>query len=237
MLSQPDDATCGPTCLHAVYSYYGDGLPLSQVVDEIPTLEKGGTLGVSLAAHALTRGYRATLYTYNLLVFDPTWFAAGTEVLRDRLALRMQARGGEDPKLGVACEAYLRFLTLGGRLRFEDLTSTLIRGHLKRGVPILTGLSATYLYRVPREVGIDELEWDDVNGDPTGHFVVLSGYDPVERRVKVSDPIHENPTAGGGHDYWVSLERLICAILIGVLTYDANLLILEPPKRSDARPR
>jgi hypothetical protein len=28
-----------------------------------------------------------------------------------------------------------------------------------------------------------------------------------------------------------NLDRLICAILIGVLTYDANLLILEPPPR------
>jgi hypothetical protein len=95
----------------------------------------------------------------------------------------MEARRDET-KLRVACEAYLRFLALGGRLRFEDLTPTLIRSHLKRGSPILTGLSSTYLYRVPREVGIDELEWDDVNGDPTGHFVVLSGYDPVHRTVR-----------------------------------------------------
>ncbi len=232
MLPQPDDATCGPTCLHAVYNYYGDRMPLADVVATIPMLEQGGTLGVCLATHALERKYKATLYTYNLLVFDPTWFEPGAP-LKERLALRMEARKDES-KLRTACEAYLRFLELGGRLRFEDLTPTLIRSHLKRGLPILTGLSSTYLYRVPREVGIDELEWDDVNGDPTGHFVLLAGYDPVHRTVKVVDPMHGNPE-GGGLEYWVHIDRLICAILIGVLTYDANLLILEPPKRPGAR--
>ena len=24
---QPDDVSCGPTCLHAVYRYFGDELP------------------------------------------------------------------------------------------------------------------------------------------------------------------------------------------------------------------
>ena len=32
ILPQPDDCTCGPTCLHAVYRYFGDEIPLTQVV-------------------------------------------------------------------------------------------------------------------------------------------------------------------------------------------------------------
>ena len=28
MPGQPDDSTCGPTCLHAVYRYHGDDVPL-----------------------------------------------------------------------------------------------------------------------------------------------------------------------------------------------------------------
>ena len=36
---QPNDISCGPTCLHALYAYYGDGLPLEQVIDEIPQVE------------------------------------------------------------------------------------------------------------------------------------------------------------------------------------------------------
>jgi len=69
---QPDTAPCGPTCLHAIYRYYGENLPLSQVIDETHMLAGGGTLDVFLTNHALKRGYVATILTYNLTVFDPT---------------------------------------------------------------------------------------------------------------------------------------------------------------------
>jgi hypothetical protein len=61
VLPQPDYTTCGPTCLQAVYEYYGDSLPLEQVIAEIDPLPGGGTLAVSLACHALERGYTATI--------------------------------------------------------------------------------------------------------------------------------------------------------------------------------
>ncbi|MCI0655805.1 MAG: cysteine peptidase family C39 domain-containing protein, partial [Acidobacteria bacterium] len=69
---QPDDTTCGPTCLHAVYRYHGDEIPLAQVIQEVPAEPGGGTHAVCLACHALRRGYRARIYTYNLQAFDPT---------------------------------------------------------------------------------------------------------------------------------------------------------------------
>src|SRR6185369_13364802 len=68
ILPQPDDITCGPTCLHAVYRYFGDVIGLDQVIEEVPQLETGGTLAVLLGCHALRRGYDATIYTYNLQV-------------------------------------------------------------------------------------------------------------------------------------------------------------------------
>ena len=74
MQTQPDDVTCGPTCLQALYNYYGDGIPLKEVIQEVKQLKLGGTLAVMLGNHALKRGYKARIYTYNLTVFDPTWF-------------------------------------------------------------------------------------------------------------------------------------------------------------------
>ena len=32
-LPQPDETTCGPTCLHAVYRYWGETEPLAQVIE------------------------------------------------------------------------------------------------------------------------------------------------------------------------------------------------------------
>ena len=109
----------------------------------------------------------------------------------------------------------------------EDLTPALLEGWLGRGRPILTGLSATFLYRCAREVGNRELHEDDVRGLPVGHFVVLSGWDP-DRGVRIADPLEDNP-GFGEHIYWLPVERVINAILLGVLTYDGNLLLLEPP--------
>jgi len=222
---QPDDATCGPTCLHAVYRYYGDAIALEQVIGEVGRLETGGTLAVLLACHALRRGYRATIYTYNLHLFDPTWFAAPELDLRAKLAA--QARAKNDPKLRFATEAYLQFLSLGGRVKYEELSARLLRRHLRRGHPLLAGLSSTYLYGTAREAADREFAPDDVRGTPGGHFVVLHGYEPEERIVHVADPYQDNPHAEGLH-YAVGMDRLVGAILLGVITWDANLTIVEP---------
>lgn len=224
ILPQPDDETCGPTCLHAVYRYLGDAIPLATVIDEVSRLEGGGTLAVMLANHALRRGYRATIYTYSLQMFDPTWFGPPVADLRTKLL--SQAAAKQDQKLRVATGAYVDFLQLGGVVRFEDLTTRLIRRYVAAGTPVVTGLSSTYLYRATREYGSENVE-DDVRGLPAGHFVVLCGYDKERRTVHIADPLHPNPL-GLGNVYAVAIERVLCAILLGVLTYDANLLVIEP---------
>jgi len=222
--AQPDLTTCGPTCLDAVYRYYGEDVTLQKVIEETGRLEDGGTLAVFLASHALTHGYRATIYTYNLQVFDPSWFApAGVDVAE---RLKEQVRHKRSNKLRVATAAYLAFLERGGRLRYRELTAKLLRKYLKRSIPVLTGLSATYLYGTPREHG-PQCDYDDVRGEPSGHFVVLCGYDAKHQTVKVADPLLPNPMADGQY-YYVGMQRLIGAIYLGVLTYDANLLVLEP---------
>jgi len=222
MLPQPNDTTCGPTCLHAVYRYYQDNVPLPQVIAEVPERLTGGTLAVNLACHALRRGYHATIYTYNLHLFDPTWFdTPGTDL---PALLQLQRRYKTDPRLQQETDGYLEFFKLGGRLRFQELTAALIRRYLKRERPILTGLSATYLYQCAREYQDD---FDDVRGEPSGHFVVLGGYHRDRREVMVWDPLQDNPRFDG-HRYAVGVGRVLGAILLGGLTHDANLLIIEP---------
>lgn len=226
ILPQPDDITCGPTCLQAVYNYYDDPIALDQVIRQVKQLKGGGTLAVWMGCHALRRGYRAKLYTFNLQVFDPTWFNLGSEALQDRL--KRQMRFKTHSKIRTASRAYLEFLRLGGTIRFEDLTANLVRGLLKQSIPILTGLSATFLYRTARELQVrDKLVYDDIKGEPAGHFVVLCGYDMTQRSALVADPLLPNPFSPT-QIYPVRLSRLICAIMLGILTYDANLLVITP---------
>ena len=233
ILPQPDDITCGPTCLHALYHYYDDPVPLNQLISEIPSLEGGGTLAVHLACHALRRGYKATIYTYNLQLFDPTWFVPNGPNISEKLRLQQKYKN-DDPLLQVASKAYLDFLEMGGRLRFEVLTPALIRRFLNRSIPLLTGLNATYLYNCSREHGKgNRLFYDDVCGESTGHFVVLAGYDRIQRNVLVFDPFMPNPVSTN-QQYHVNIYRLICAIMLGIVTYDDNLLIIEPSRKKKA---
>lgn len=232
ILPQPTDTTCGPTCLHAVYRFYGEELPLGELIGEVGQLEQGGTLAVLLGCDALRRGYDAKLFTYDLQVFDPTWFREGTEVnLEEKLLAQMAVK--PSPRLHTATVAYVEFLRLGGQLRMEVLTIDLIRRYLKRGTPLLTGLSATFLYGETREYcPIDPPPGrttvaDDVRGFPAGHFVVLCGYDPEERSVMVADPLEANPYSKD-RQYAVDIDRAFSAIMLGIVTYDANLLIIRP---------
>lgn len=226
---QPDGETCGPTCLHSVYRYFGNSIPLEQVIREVPRLEEGGTLGVYLGSHALRLGYQVTIYTYNVQVFDPTWFSPGGKGAA--AGLDQQVRIRKDKKLLRASQAYREFLALGGELRFEDLTPALLRRYLTQSIPILTGLSATYLYQCAREYGT---RYDDLRGRPTGHFVVLVGYGRDCGSVLVADPLLPNPFSSTQY-YSVDLHRAISAILLGVITYDANLLIVRPARWNGAQ--
>ena len=94
ILPQPDDVTCGPTCLHAVYRFFGDDLPIEQILREVRPHESRGTLAVLLAQHALERGYKATLWVYALDIFDPTWFRTGVDV-RQKLANQMIVKSSD----------------------------------------------------------------------------------------------------------------------------------------------
>ncbi len=231
VLQQPTETTCGPTCLHAVYRYCGEQTTLDAVIARTKKLGSGGTFAVFLGCDALRQGYEALICTYNLTVFDPTWFRPGVD-LAERLLRQREHKHGA--RLAHATEGYLEFLRLGGRLRFTDLTPRLLRGLMRRGLPVLTGLSSTFLYRAAREYGPRD-EPDDIRGTPAGHFVVLAGYDRPAHGVLVADPYGPNPYTPT-REYWLRMERVIDAVLLGIVTHDANLLIIHPRGARDARP-
>jgi hypothetical protein len=225
---QPDDVTCGPTCLRKVYDFYGLEVDVQEVLGEIDRNEDGGTLGVYLGTSALRRGFRARIYSYDLRIFDPTWIRLPPAELREKVRQRIPYT--PDPKAMRCAQAYERFLALGGELAFEELTPALLKGILDRDHPILAGLSATYLYGFKRERwddGSDCAVDDDVRGSPTGHFVVIVGYEHWGRAFSLRDPSEHVPVSDDGRQV-VEAQRLTNAILLGDLTYDAVLLEIWP---------
>lgn len=228
--SQPTDETCGPTCLQAVYDYYHFPIGLEETVQTVERALSGGTLGPLLGKHALARGFNTILYTNNLNVFDPTWFTdLGEKHIIAKLTTQMKQK--TDKGIVQTSLAYRQYMEAGGKLCFRTLNAQLLKEFFDRKIPILTGLSATYLYGCARERFTDEgvAIYDDICGTPCGHFVVLCGYDEKKKHVIVADPHRENPFAHDNY-YKVNIHRLINAIMLGVLTHDGNLLIIEPQR-------
>ncbi|MDR3441937.1 MAG: C39 family peptidase [Legionella sp.] len=228
--AQPDDETCGPTSLHAIYKYFGLDIPLNDVVQTVERSLSGGTLSPMLGSHALKCGFKTRIYIYNLNLFDPTWFLhpeGDRQFLIGKLEAQMEFK--KDVYLTKESLAYIEYLKQGGTICFQPLNIALLKKYFKQKVPIITALSATYLYRSTREYFTPEGKsvYDDIRGTPCGHFVVLCGYDEKNRSVVVADPHPGNPLFNDNY-YKVSVNRLINSILLGVLTYDANLLIIEP---------
>ena len=225
ILPQPDDVTCGPTSMHAVYKYFGEDLNLPQLIHDIEMLETGGTLAVYLGIDAMKRGYKATVYSYNLRIFDPSWFDFGTNLLIEKLEKQLEYKEGK--RFKKTCSAYLEFLKSGGTLRFDNLEYQVIEQYIKRGLPVIAGLSSTYLYPSVREFETrnDKIIYDDVRGEPTGHFVVVK--DINDKEVWLADPYNQNPYNSIDREYKVPVRRFINSVRLGVITYDANLLIIE----------
>jgi hypothetical protein len=227
---QPDDLSCGPTCLHALYNFYNEKLELDAVIKDVKQLEHGGTLAVFLGQHALQRGYESIIYTFNLQLFDPSWFnteSSNNAFLIDCLKRQMAYKMDKGSLL--ASEAYIKYLEAGGIIRYQEMNSSLIRKYLKKSRPILTGLSSTYLYDSMREIPTTN-QYDSIRGEPAGHFVVINGYNKEDRKFYVADPLNPNPLAETQY-YKVSFGKLISSILLGIVTYDANLLVIFPKNK------
>ena len=222
---QPDDVTCGPASLHAVYRHYGLDISLIDVIRGVRRLPHRGTLAVFLGLHALRHGFDVTIYTANLHLFDPTWFAEGARPLAESLRLQMAAKPARDTKLHTSSRAYLEYLEAGGKVRMEDVSAALLSALMQKG-PIIAGLSETWLYRGMRDNPQTEKP-DDVGGEPSGHFLVLYAYDPAHDRVRIADPWKEMPFPGA-HHYDMPVARVIGAIMLGIVTYDAKLLVITP---------
>tara|TARA_R110002124_G_scaffold174233_4_gene341857 strand:- start:14104 stop:14814 length:711 start_codon:yes stop_codon:yes gene_type:complete len=230
--TQPDDVSCGPTCLKAIYDYYSNNQDLKTLMTEVKKSISGGTLAAYLGNHALNQGYDVDIYVYNLNIFDPSWFnkKSSKGYLINKLKEQLKYKSDKQ-RVVESSVAYIEFLENGGNIIYKNLTTTVLKNLFNQNTPIITGLSATYLYNTRREFEVNNTEsiYDDIKGEPCGHFVVLTGYNAQHNRIVVADPHIENSLSHNNY-YEVCVSRLINAIMLGVMTYDANLIVISPKK-------
>ena len=58
----------------------------------------------------------------------------------------------------------------------------------------------------------------------------MAGYNREKRTVLVADPY------GPSQEYWSNIDRVLGAVLLGIVTYDANLLVIHPPRQPGKSP-
>ena len=219
--TQPDDESCGITCLQAIYDYYGEETTFARLQSEIEHWHTGGTVSVNLARHALTHGYSAEIYTYNIKIFDPTWKHLPSKDLANKLKLRQKKSRSKKQKKIIGF--YQDFIRKGGSVKFDDLDEALLDRLFAKRRPIICGLSATYLYQNMRETPANEE--NDIVGHPVGHFVVVSEWDAKTRHVTIHDPLRKNAISQTG-TYRLPFTKFTNAVMLGILTYDENLLVI-----------
>lgn len=222
---QPDDTSCGIASLLGVYQYFGINTKFETLLSEVDLLHAGGTLSVNLGIHAIERSFAVELYSYNLQIFDPSW----RNLSAPQLLAKLEAQEETKKDNTILCEAsarYQKFLKLGGHIRFDHMTRDRIYDYLNRRLPMIVGLSSTFLYRCAREDPVTT-DFDDIGGSPAGHFLVLSGFDSDRDKVYLCDPYDEHPF-GQGIGYEVDAHHFYAAVYLGVVTYDANFLIIHP---------
>ncbi len=222
---QPNYTTCGPTSLHALYSYFEDNITLPQVISEVHQHEiGGGTLSIHLGLHALSRGYEVVTWVSNVNYWDPTWFTGKTD-LAAKLRARFEAKGWmKSDRHLLALKAVEEYLERGGKIVWGELSPQRISGVLEKGLPILAGTNGVYLYQCARET---EQGPDDIAGDVYGHFIVIRGYRSEDETASIADPLLDNPAYGSKY-YRANIYRLIGAIFLGAATDDANCLVIQP---------
>lgn len=224
--SQPDDISCGATCLHAIYQHYGINLDLNKLIKKIGNIKGGGTLAALLGINALKQGCKSTIYTWNFTVFDCSWKNLSTRDLQRKLS--KHAKHTKNRKSLHTIEASLKFLKLGGEIKFELLDTDFLRSILTPAQPIITGLCSTYLYDCPRETFSNKgiAKYDDIKGELTGHFIIADNIDSKDR-VSISDPFGANPLSKDNY-YHVSAQKFINAINLAIISHDANMLLISP---------
>ena len=227
---QPTETTCGAAALQSVYRFWGRKVTVERAIREIEHFPDGGTWAVHLGRDALARGFVARIYTCDLQLFDPSWFWPGAGDLADSLRRQLDA-GSRAPREDEQLRAYLDFLERGGEVRMEEIGTDLVSRYVRGGMPVVAGLSSTWLYRSARERWEGERSVaDDLRGTPTGHFVVVHGVDPRRRTFDIADPFLQRPFPGR-HDYSIPIRRFFNALMLGVVTNDAKLLAIRPADR------
>lgn len=217
--------TCGPSALQQILAYYGVKKSLNEILKNFKMYEYG-TWDFDLLSYVLRLGFKAEITTYNLDIFDPTWFKLSRKKLIKKLKSRLKYA---KPFHKQGIRSCIRFLELGGRIRFKIITEKIIKDYLRKKIPVIACFCFTALWKCKRayskktKKGYKSIS-NDIRGVPEGHFIVISGY--AKDKFFVTDPSYNIPVSKTGK-YSVPIKDLIAYILMKDY---GNICVIKPKK-------
>jgi hypothetical protein len=172
--------TCGPSSLQQVLNYYGDPTSLSEILANVKMFPSG-TPPSYLALGAKKLGYKTKLISFDVDYVDPSWKNASKKEIAEKLRKRLPTLKDKSAKMRT--RGLLTALKGGVDLEIQIPSEKILIGYLKGGIPPIITLSYNVLHNYKRKFNDKQ---DDVKGHPSGHYVVVSGYD--DKNLIITDP-------------------------------------------------
>jgi len=159
--------TCGPSSLQQILAYYGIEMDLKKIMRNVKIYKGGFAFMSDLATYVKKLGFDSKIICYDASIVDPTWSELSKRKIIQKLVKRFKFEKNGIKKL-------IKFLKVNGKLEIRIPTKELILSYLKKKVPPIICLSSTILRGKSRRY---KGKYDDIKGNPIGHFLVISGYD------------------------------------------------------------
>lgn len=221
---------CVQASASILLSHYGIHKTLSEIKQEVPVYisKNGDPIGTSIghiASYFIKLGFKTTIHTTDIQIFDRSWENKNTSELIELLKLRkkyVKHSTYDNNTLDVIFDGYIYFLQKKGQVVFPEIDVNYIYEKLKKG-PIFAVVNYNYFNNVAKYAydAISKCNIEDsIKGNPGTHAVVIHGYNDCLFRI--ADPDQEF----GGYKS-VRGSHLIASHYLAQTDFDNIMITLE----------
>jgi len=209
-------ATCGPNCLLNIYENLGIKTKVKEILKDLNITNKDYTYIPQLARHLNDKKLSTIILSSNPNSVSPTWENLKSSEIMEKLK-KWLVYNKKDDWFYENLLLYF-YLQEGGHIKILDLSTSIIDEYLHAGYSLISCLNESWLWQ-QRKIK-DIVEYDDIKGKGTGHFVVIYGKE--DDTYLISDPY---PTKIKDRDglYKIKKQKL----LVSTLVWDRSLIAVK----------
>lgn len=176
---------CEPTCLKMVMEFLDKKIKfdLKEIIRDTQSELKYKDWDYKIGIAALKRGFNAKIITFSNDLFDPTWAKLSKKKIIEKLKKRLKfvlKYNKRDINEGYiwwwyesSLKTVIEFLEKSGEVELKPISKELIKGYIKKNIPVIAPLNGSIIYNRKR---VYHDKYDDIRGEYFGHCVVISGF-------------------------------------------------------------